>query len=250
MNNPSLIYIPQVKISARFRMICFPYAGGGSATYRSWVNNMPENVELALIQMPGRASRFTEAPYETMAALVNDIFIALNQLTKKELIFYGHSMGACVAYELTLKLYRHKCSLPIHVVASGSVAPCVIRTKEPSYKLPTAEFIEYLRDLKGTTEDVLKNAEIMELLLPSIRADFKIIETYCNKTTQNIPTNVSVFCGKNDDIGIDDLSAWLTLFKFNTGIHWFDGGHFFVDDEAENILTALSKIVSSVCNCE
>lgn len=246
MNRQSLIFIPQVKPNARFRLVCFPYAGGSALTYNQWAKKLHSNVELALIQLPGRSSRFSEKPYETMSDLVKDIFISLNGLTKKKLVFFGHSMGARVAYELTLLLKLHTYNLPISIIVSGSVAPGVKRTKEPSFMLPDEEFISHLRELNGTPEEILKNDEIMHLLLPAIRADFKIFETYHNRSIGAVSTQISIFSGKKDNLELSDLEAWLPLFTSNTGIHWFDGGHFFVEENRDEVIDKVNEILGKL----
>jgi medium-chain acyl-[acyl-carrier-protein] hydrolase len=97
-----------------------------------------------------------------------------------------------------------------------------------------------VRFLSGS---VLQNDELMQLLLPALRADFKIVETYCNKSKQKIPAKISVFAGKKDDIDLMDIEAWLLLFESNTGIYWFDGGHFFIDEYSAEVLLEINKIV-------
>lgn len=244
MNHTSLIYIPKIKSKAIFRLICFPYAGGSSATYMSWQNLLHPDVELAVIQLPGRGIRLSEPPYSTMTELIKNIFLELEKLDRKPFIFYGHSMGARVAYELTLMLYRFHYQLPIHIFASGSVAPSIIRTKESIHRLPDNEFIAKIAALNGSPEAVIANREIMQLALPALRADFKIIETYCNKTQIIIPTKVSVFFGDKEDYDLNDIEAWFKLFKFNTGIHWIPGDHFFIETNKLNVLETINTLIN------
>jgi medium-chain acyl-[acyl-carrier-protein] hydrolase len=248
MINSSLIYIPKLKPKAALRLICFSYAGGSSATFMSWQHHLPTDVELAFVQLPGRGIRLSEAPYQTMTELVKSLFFALEKLPPKQFIFYGHSMGARVAYELTLMLHRFNYRLPIQFIASGSVAPCISRTTEYTYHLPDDEFIEKVRALNGSPEEVLKNDEIMQLLLPALRADFKIIETYCNNNQLIIPTEISVFAGEDEDIERSDLDAWFKLFMSNTGIHWIPGDHFFVEKNKLSVLKTLNGFIKDHIN--
>jgi medium-chain acyl-[acyl-carrier-protein] hydrolase len=250
MDKQSLIYIPRKKAGARFRLFCFPYAGGSSSIYSSWVNNIHADVELALIQLPGRGLRFGEAPYQTMDALVSHIFIALNKLSPKQSIFYGHSMGARVAYEVALMLYLNQLCLPVYMIASASSAPSVERRVAMSYNLPDPEFINHLRALKGTPEEVLLNDDLMELMLPTLRADFKILETYRIKNRCALPTKIRVFAGKSDDISMADLDAWPSLFESNAGIYWFDGGHFFINENNAEVLRVVNREIETILGAE
>lgn len=243
MNSSPLIYTPKPRPQARVRLLCFSYAGGSSGTYIPWLKNLPEEVELAVVQLPGRGVRMADSPYDNMDTLVKDVFIALSKLPTKPCVFFGHSMGARVAYELTLMLVRHRYTLPLHVIASASSAPCVPRKKKPIYALPDDEFIAEVAGLNGSSEEVLADREIMELLMPTLRADFKIVETYLNKSQYIIPTTVSVFSGKDDDLENHEIEPWLSLFSSNTGIHWVDGDHFFVDKNRDGTLTMLNKVI-------
>lgn len=238
-----LLFIPKIKPNASLRLICFPYAGGSSATYLSWQNDLNPDVELVVVQLPGRGIRLSEPPYTTMKEIVNALFLAAKQLNNKPFLFYGHSMGARVAYELTLMLARVHCRLPIHFIASGSVAPCISRTNEQTYHLPDNEFIAKVGALNGTPLDVLTNIEIMHLMLPALRADFKIIETYCNKSNFLIPTKVSVLAGNQEEIEIADIEAWFTLFEMRTDIYWISGDHFFVEKNKAEVLKAVDDII-------
>jgi medium-chain acyl-[acyl-carrier-protein] hydrolase len=239
----SLIFTPKPKPNALVRLVCFSYAGGSSATYITWHNDLDPNIELAVVQLPGRGAKLSEPPYQTMSEMVTALFLALEKLSNKPFIFYGHSMGARVAYELTLMLRRFRYRLPIHFIASGSIAPCVERTKEPTYHLPDNEFIMKVGELNGSPPEVLANKEIMQLILPALRADFKIIETYHNNSKCIIPTKVSVIAGDQENIEIADVEAWFALFEARTEIHWVNGCHFFVEKSKVDVLKIVNALI-------
>lgn len=238
-----LIFIPKAKPNASIRLICFPYAGGSSATYMSWQYDLSPEVELAVVQLPGRGMRLLESPYKTMKEIVDTLFLALSTLNNKPSIFYGHSMGARVAYELTLMLARFHHYLPIHFIASGSIAPCIPRTKEQTYHLPDDEFIAKISAFNGKPLDVPANREIIELMLPALRADFEIIETYCNESKFLISTKVSVLVGDEEEIEVSELEAWFALFEMHTDIYWISGGHFFVEKNKSEVLKIVNNII-------
>ncbi|OZY86385.1 hypothetical protein CBP51_04990 [Cellvibrio mixtus] len=246
MNIHSILYIPQPKANAPIRLVCFPYAGGGASLFFPWLNLMPEKVEVAIIQLPGRGTRFSESPYESMDDIVECIYRALKELPSKELIFFGHSMGARIAYEITLRIYHRKEQLPVHFIASGSPAPCVRSKKPPCHNLPTEEFIKHLGTLNGTPKEVLSDPQLMELLLPALRADFKIAEGYLNTTRITIPTTITLFSGRLDDINTEELEPWFLLFQYNRDIVWFEGGHFFINENHSELISALKK---EIMNC-
>lgn len=243
MHPSSLIYIPKIKSNASLRLICFPYAGGSSATFMSWSSLLPADVELAVVQLPGRGVRLVETPYQAMDELVQNLLVAFEKLSHKPFIFYGHSMGARVAYELMLKLHRFQYRLPVHFVASGSVAPFVPR-EDQTYNLPDDQFIEKLNRLNGTPKEVLSNPELIQLMLPALRADFRIIDTYCNKQKLVTPTKLSVLAGdKDEEVEQKELEGWFQLFESNTGIDWIPGDHFFVDKNRTDTLKVVNNIL-------
>ncbi len=240
----SILFVPQKRPNAKFRLICFPYAGGSAAAYSSWISSLHPEVEVVLIQLPGRGVRIADTLYTRMDEVVKDIYTALVDILSKPFIFFGHSMGARIAYEVALMLYRHENVLPVHFIASGSSAPFVKSKKNPTYHLPDAEFLDRLRELNGTPEEVLNNHELMQLMLPVLRADFKIVETYLNPSKMKIPTQVSIFAGKKDDIETVDIEAWEEVFKLRFGSYWFDGGHFFIHENNVVVIRELNAIVA------
>ena len=192
--------------------------------------------------------RIFEQPFQTMSEIVNAVVIALGKLDTKPFCFYGHSMGARVAYEVSLMLWRFQYRLPLHFFASGSSAPCVPYTKDHIHDLPNNDFIVKIGELNGSPEEVLANKEIMDLLLPAMRADFKIIETYCNLAKLNIPIKLSVFAGREDDIEQENIEKWLDLFKTTTGIHWISGDHYFIDKNKTDVLDKLNMLLAEYRN--
>jgi medium-chain acyl-[acyl-carrier-protein] hydrolase len=248
VNDSALIYIPKPNPSALIRLVCFPYAGGSSSTYLSWQRYFHTNIEIAVVQLPGRGIRSLEKPYESMAELVKHVFLAMEKLPFRPSIFFGHSMGACVAYEVTLMLHRFGYPLPFQFVASGSIAPCVSRTKLQTYSLPDDEFVAKISELNGSSKEVLQNCEMMQYILPALRADFKIIETYRNRSRFAIPTRVCVIAGEDDEIALPEIEAWFTLFDERNDLKWVSGGHFFIDTNRDAVLKVLSELIEGYLN--
>lgn len=243
MKKSQLIYIPETKPNASIRLICFSYAGGNASTYLPWKHHLHPDIELAVIQLPGRGIRMAEDSYQTIGEIVRALFLALQELPEKPFMFYGHSMGARVAYELTIMLHRINYRLPTHVIASGSCSPDTPRKKEYIHNLPDDEFLEKIMELNGTPAEIHKNKEIMQLALPALRADFKIIEIYCSKNQIVLPTQVSVLVGDEDKVELVNLEGWFKLFKSNTGIHWVHGDHFFINKNSQHVVDIVNMLI-------
>ena len=138
---------------------------------------MPEDVEVCLVQLPGRENLITERRFTSLLPLINAIAEALGPYFNLPFAFFGHSMGAKTAFELARKLRRKKGVQPVHLFVSGSRPPHIPEPR-PLHLLPEQEFTKELRRFSGTPESVMQSRDLMEMYLPILRADFSIDETY------------------------------------------------------------------------
>ena len=169
---------PEVKPAARLRLFCFTYAGGGASIYRPWTRELPPELELCAVQLPGRENRLLEPAYTEMPALVEQLGTVLAPYLDRPFAFFGHSMGALVAFEMARTVRRRYGRSALHLFVSGHAAPRIARRRPPVYQLPDAAFVDAIRELNGTPEEVLENADLMALVLPALRADLTVCETY------------------------------------------------------------------------
>lgn len=242
-----LISIPYPRPDADLRLYCFPYAGGSMVTFMAWQKLLPKTIELAIITLPGRGGRMLEPSYDTMEEIVADLACAFRQihLETKPFAFFGHSMGARIGFELCHALNGSGLRLPSHFFASGSIAPTTTQERPPIHQLSDTDFIEALVKINNTSKEILENSELAELILPSLRIDFKIVETYFKQSLCELPTTVSVFAGTRDNEALDlKLAQWENLFQYSTGIHKFDGGHFFVDTCPVDVTKKLLELIA------
>lgn len=231
---------------AKLRLFCFPFAGGSTNTYMEWVKYLPKEVEVVLVQPPGRGSRMFEAPHKTMETLVAEIMECKAYITQKPYIFFGHSLGGLVAYELSCQLYNSSMLLPRHFIASGCCAPHQIRDRQVVHNLPKSDFIESLKKLNGTPREVLANEELMELVIPMLRADFQIAETYRGKLIP-MPFPLLVLNGKEDaNVCEHQLNAWNELSKVRCQRVTVPGDHFFIHQYQEKVISQVLQVVKVV----
>lgn len=228
--------------SARLRLFCFPYAGGGSATFRRWREMVPEVIELVAVQLPGREMRFDEPPMRDMAQLIEQLADAIAPHLDLPYATFGHSLGTLVSYELVLELQRRKLPLPRRMLMSGRGAPHVMRGGKDCDVLSDAEFIEELREMQGTPDEVLANAELMQMLLPTLRADFSLARNYLREEPALLPCGLSVYGGLSDSgVSRASLSDWQSYTNEDITLRMFPGGHFFVDSAPHLLLHALVR---------
>lgn len=163
---------------ARLRVIGFPHGGGGPQAFREWGQQLPDDVELIALSLPGRGSRLADPLITDMAELVPCVVEALPAYFDKPFAFFGHSVGAIIAYEVTRELQQRQCPLPLHLFVSAHKAPHVAADSAPMYNLPDAELVDLLRDLGLVPEEALESEGLLDLILPPLKADFQLSETY------------------------------------------------------------------------
>ncbi|MBS0420861.1 MAG: thioesterase [Proteobacteria bacterium] len=237
---------PQPKLAPAARLLCLPYAGGSAATYIPWSRLIPADVELIALQPPGRGSRMAQAPHAQMAPLVAELMGVFAKVTDRPYVLFGHSLGSRVGFEVIVQCQRNGLPLPAHFIASGSRAPYLAKRELPIHDLPDAQFVEALRELDGTPEEILDNSELMQWLLPLLRADFRIADLHRASQTR-IHCPLTVLAGTEDKtIPPQDIEAWRDLAGGECDIHWVSGGHFFVERNREWVLEQVNAILGRV----
>jgi len=240
-DNPWLS-IPKPNPRAVLRLFCFPYAGGTAHTYREWPQGLTDRVEVCAVQLPGRGGRMSERPFTNLASLVEVVAEQLLPHMDKPFAFFGHSMGAIIAFELAHRLRQEERASPEHLFISGRRAPQIPSTSRPTYALPEPEFIEELRELNGTPREVLEHPELMQLMIPVLRADFELIQTYDYTPRPPLDHPFTVFGGLQDyETGRDQLEAWREHTNAHFSLRMLPGDHFFLHSSRPILLGVLAK---------
>jgi medium-chain acyl-[acyl-carrier-protein] hydrolase len=242
VSNSDWLSCPRPNPRADLRLFCFPYAGGRAAIFRTWPEGLPENVELFAVELPGRGKRVREEPVTLMQPLVRAIAEAVGPRLDKPFCFFGHSMGAVTSFELARLLRRQRGPEPLHLFVSGSPAPQVPDAHPRTFDLPEPEFIEVLRRLNGTPPEVLENAELLQLMLPTLRADFELLQVYECLDEPPLACPITAFGGLQDqEVSREDLEAWGRQTASAFTLRNFPGDHFFLHTDRALLLWALSQ---------
>lgn len=229
---------------ARLRLFCFPYAGGGSHIFRQWPAGLPADVELCAVQLPGRGRRVRETPFKSMQPLVETLAEVLPPFFDRPFAFFGHSMGASIGFELARRLRRAGAEGPAHLLVSGRQPPQAPYTDRGTYLLSDAELIEELRQLNGTPAEVLEHAEMMQLLLPLMRADLELIQTYISEPEPPLSCPISAFGGlRDEEADRDALQQWAEQTTAEFSLQMFPGDHFFLHTCLPQLLQAISGLL-------
>ena len=241
--NPWINYV-KPNPSASLRLFCFPCAGGNSYIFRPWSDRLPKTIEICPIELPGRGFQLKSTPFNQIEPLVKAIATAILPYLNKPFAFFGHSMGGLVSFELARFIRREYNLETVHLFISGRRAPQVKDSKPPIHDLPQAEFIQELRKLNGTPEAVLNNDELMELLVPILRADFAVLENYNYAPEAPLNCPISVFGGLQDrEVKLEELEAWREQTVGSFSLKMLSGDHFFIHS-SQSLLPELIKQIT------
>lgn len=241
-NLHSWVVCPKPNPQANLRLFCFPYAGGGAASFRRWSDDLPTSIEVCPVELPGRGSGMRLTPFTRLLPLVQAIAQALLPYLDKPFAFFGHSMGALVSFELTRLLRREYGLLPLHLFVSGRRAPQIPILEPPIHTLPEPAFLEELRRLNGTPQAVLENEELMQMLIPILKADFAVNETYVYTSEPAIECPITAFGGLQDvEVSYDHLEAWANQTSAFFSLQLLPGNHFFLHLAQPLLLQSLAQ---------
>lgn len=230
---------------ARLRLFCFPYAGGKALTYRAWPEGLPPAVEVWALRPPGVFGGRLRQPFTSLMPMVEETAAAIRETLDRPFAFFGHSMGALIGFELTRLLRREGAPLPIHLFVSGRRAPQIPDPTPPTYNLPHDEFLEELRLLNGTPREVFEHPELLELMIPHLRADFEVVQTYVYREEPPLEIPISVYGGTEDEeVGVKDLEGWREQTTASFSLGMLPGDHFFLDRSRHLLLERLSGELS------
>jgi medium-chain acyl-[acyl-carrier-protein] hydrolase len=239
---PSWVNATSPRPVSGLRLICLPPAGGGASRYREWPTYLPDHVEVLPVQLPGRENRFHEPAIDSMELLVGRLVEEVSSHLDRPFAFFGHSMGALLAFELIKRLRPMRLE-PVHFFVSGCRAPHLPRSRSPDrHVLPDREFMAAVQALNGIPPELLENPEFTDLVLPTLRSDFTLVETYVFRPERALDCAISAFGGLRDNEVIrDELEAWSCHTTGSFKVHMLPGDHFFVDSARASLLRLLTK---------
>lgn len=228
------------------RLFCFHYGGGSASAFREWLKDLTHISELIAIQLPGREDRFTEPLIYDISLVVDQLCASIKDYLNKPFVFFGHSVGALIAFELSRVLRRKKMQQPIHLIVSGSGAPQLPREKMPIHDLPEPQFIEEIKKYNGIPNNILDDNELMNLFSPIIRADFSLSETYKYTLENPFDFPLTALGGINDNtFDFSNLLRWKNQTTNIFTYYPFVGDHFFIKSAYNEVIQIINQILNS-----
>ncbi|NET45469.1 thioesterase II family protein [Okeania sp. SIO2B3] len=238
------IKIFQPSSHPKLRLFCFHSSASGASLFRLWGKHLPSNIEVCAIQLPGRETRIKE----TLITKWDDLLSSLTKdlqpfLTEYPFVFFGHSLGGLICFEVARKLRAKKLPTPKYMFISGRRAPH-IPIDNQLHQASNQTLISTLREYGGTPEAVLENQDLMELFLPILRADFTLNEKYIYSLEAPFEFPIVAFRGINDTaVNLQQLSEWEKHTVGNFALHEFPGGHMFFLQQPETLIEAILKFM-------
>lgn len=229
--------------AAPLRLFCLPYAGGGASAWREWPKKLGPQVDVCAVQPPGRENRWREKPFTRCEELVTAMAEALRGQLDRPYVLFGHSVGAMVACALARRFRELNLPAPRKVIVSARQAPH-LPNRASTHALANEAFVEEIRKLGGLPEAVLANRELLELVLPTLRADVELDERCTIAPEPPLDVPLTVFGGRADpESHVEGLQAWAAHSRRFEGVRLFEGDHFFIHSAQEQVLGAIRELV-------
>jgi medium-chain acyl-[acyl-carrier-protein] hydrolase len=224
--------------SARLRLFCLPFAGGSASAYRDWSTALPRDVEVCPVELPGRGTRYSEPAVASLHELIPALTDALEGWFDRPFVFYGHSMGALLAFELAHELRARTWLEPAALFVGARPGPSE-SDQIAVADMTDAEVIAYIRSMSDHPE-LLDHPELMKLLLPTLRRDLALCGTYSYRPRRKLACSMTVFGGIEDHISRTQLESWRAETENAVDVEMLPGGHFFLRTSRDALLRSLS----------
>ncbi|NWI87162.1 SAST synthase, partial [Pitta sordida] len=234
--------------NALCRLICFPWAGGGTTQLAQWGKLFSNSIEVFCVRFPGRETRSNEPFAKDMTSMVNEVTSALlKELQDKPFAFFGHSFGSYLSFGVALHLKEKYGLEPVHLFVSGAHGPnseAILPIKSiPISDANDEDVLAYIQILGGTVSELLSNDDLRKELLLTFREDFRVLQTFSfEKAEMDIPLSCDITCFSGSDDKQYDLRAWQEVTSGETSFYELPGGHFYLLEPSNQIF--LTKYVT------
>ena len=231
---------------AKLRLIGFPHGGGGPQAFREWGKLLSDDIELLALSLPGRGSRLDEPLITSTDELVPQVIEGLSDYFDKPFVLFGHSAGALMAFEVTRQLQEGGYPLPLHLFVSAHKAPYLPPDEPLMYKYSDAELLSLMSELGMVPEEVAKHPKLLELILPPLKADFEVSETYRWQQTSAVSVPLTALGGRYDELATaEDLDRWAASTTLTFELAMFDGDHFYTQSHQAEVVAFIAQSIEA-----
>ena len=231
----------------RAPLFCFPYSGASAMVYRRWQRAMPHPWEIRPVELPGRGTRMAEPLQDDLRALAREGARTLAGEVDggRRYALFGHSLGALLAMETAHAMRELGASTPDVLIVSGTGAPATRPMPSTARTRTDAELVGLLRRLEGTPEAVFDHDELLQLLLPVLRADLAMCDGYAARERMPLGCPLHAFGGRRDTPDVGALDAWRRETRGAFALHLFDGHHFFIHAHEPAVLRTVASVLAA-----
>ncbi|MGB3468122.1 MAG: thioesterase domain-containing protein [Cyclobacteriaceae bacterium] len=229
---------------SRIKLFCFPYSGGSSSVFNRWRTQLRHEIELRPIELAGRGSRMDEPFNQNLEELIDDVYGQIKaEVSSAPYALFGHSFGALICYQLIEKIKQNKLPKPQHVFFSGRGAPHLPNDERKMYHLMNfVELKDELINFGGTPKEFFDHPELMNMFLPVLKNDFKMGFGFnFSGDICKYDGDITVFQGKEEKDTATRLTGWKDYTSGICHIIYFNGGHFFLNDEMDSLANIINN---------
>jgi surfactin synthase thioesterase subunit len=245
------VQCPRPNPDADLRLVCLPYSGGRASVFNGLAAELPGGVELLAIELPGHGRRLREAPLTRLRPLVEQLTDILAERVRQPFVLLGYSVGALLGFEVTRELVRRGWPGPRALFVAAAKAPHRPATRPPLHELSRDALIEGLHRLAGHRNALLEDEELVDVILPVLRADLTLDETFTYEPDDPLDCAIAAFGGSVDwAVSRPNLEAWRELTTGDFSVTILPGGHFFLDSSralfAQALTTGIERLKESL----
>ncbi len=223
------------------QLFCIPFSGGNAYSYAEFKKYLPDHIELCNLELPGRGTRIREPLLTDIDTMTEDLFRQMEDHIQGDYAIFGHSLGALLTITLSRMIQEKGMNPPSHLFLSGQSTKD-FNNPNARYLLPDDQFIQMLRNMEGTPEELLTDESFVNFFLPIIRADFQSIETYKNIPAPfKLKMPITVLLGKEEPVTDEEAALWQMETDNTFSIHRFEGGHFFIYNQTAEICRFIAE---------
>jgi medium-chain acyl-[acyl-carrier-protein] hydrolase len=227
---------------ADLKLLCFAHAGGGASVFNKWAAFLPPSIEVCAVQLPGRESRFSEPALQSLDVLVDALVEETRFLRTEKFALFGHSIGALIAFEFARALRRRGENVPETMLVSAFRAPQQPSPEPSPLGLSDSEFLAFVERYGGIPQALLGLRDAMQVFLPTLRADFSLVDRYVCKDDRPFEFPLIAFGGKSDEqVTAESLVEWQAHAAGRFTLHHCTGAHFFFQSHPHEFFELLSK---------
>lgn len=232
------LWLPARRPAAPLRLVCIPYAGGGAGIFRAWPASLPD-VEVAVVRLPGREARFTQPPFRDFGTLLDALAAEVALVRDRPLALFGHSLGGLLAFEVARRMSIDAGPGPVRLFVSGCRAPELFSV-QPTAQFLDAEFVEYLRTFNLLPDAASLQTDLLKLMLPTVRADFAVAESYRYQPGPPLGCAVHGYCGADDPHVVQEtMTPWREQTSCAFTLELVPGSHFFLHSGEQRLLRSI-----------